>query len=114
MRILLVIVVLFISEVVFSQSNTLTKEDTLLGSITPYRAWWDVKTYMLSVKPDFETKTIVGINIIGYKVVADSLPFVLQLDLQEPMQIDSVYLDGASFSNFKKEKNRWLLTLPKQ
>jgi aminopeptidase N len=114
MRILLVIVVLFISEIVFSQSNLLTKEDTLIGSNTSYRAWWDVKTYMLSVKPDFETKTIVGINIIGYKVVADSLPFVLQLDLQEPMQMDSVYLDGASFSNFKKEKNRWLLTLPKQ
>ncbi len=114
MRILLVIVVLFISEIVLSQSKVLTKEDTLIGSNTSYRAWWDVKTYMLSVKPDFETKTIVGINIIGYKVVADSLPFVLQLDLQEPMQMDSVYLDGASFLNFKKEKNRWLLTLPKQ
>ena len=114
MRILLIIAILFASEIVFSQSKILTKEDTLIGSNTSYRAWWDVKTYILSVKPDFETKTIVGINIIGYNVVADSLPFVMQLDLQEPMQMDSIYLDGKLFSNFKKEKNRWLLILPKQ
>ncbi len=95
----------------FSQSKPLTKEDTLLGSNTSYRAWWDVMHYNVSIKPDYNAKSISGNTIITYKVVADSLPFVMQIDLQEPLQIDSVFIDNAKFSNYKKETNRWMLAL---
>ena len=116
MRILFVIIILFVSEIVFSQSKPLTKEDTLFGSSTAYRSWWDVKTYMVEVKPDFITKSISGSNIIFYQVISDSLPFVMQLDLQEPMKIDSIYLslNTKPYLNYKKEKNRWMISLPKQ
>ena len=43
-----------------------TKADTLRGSITPERAWWDVLHYGITVKPDYELKTISGSNVIRY------------------------------------------------
>ena len=98
----------------FSQSNVLTKEDTLQGSNTTYRAWWDVVHYSVSVKPDFNNKSISGYSIITYKVIIDSLPFVMQIDLQEPLLIDSIYFDRIKFTNYKKETNRWMLTLSPQ
>ena len=114
MRFLPVIIILFISQIVFSQSKLLTKEDTLIGSNTPYRAWWDVTHYNVSVKPDYKTKSIIGNTIISYKVIADSLPFVMQVDLQEPLQVDSVYLNRVKFTNYKKENNRWMMSLAPQ
>lgn len=96
---------------VFSQSKLLIKEDTLIGSNTSYRAWWDVTHYNISVKPDYTSKSISGYNIITYKTIADSLPFIMQIDLQDPLQVDSVFVDRIKFTNFKKENNRWMMNL---
>lgn len=98
----------------FSQTKNFTKEDTLIGSNTAYRAWWDVLHYHVSVKPDFNSKSISGDCIIKYKVIADSLPFVMQIDLQDPLQVDSMYVDNAKFTNYKKENNRLMLSLTPQ
>ena len=98
---------------IFSQSKQFTKEDTLLGSNHIYRAWWDVQHYTISVKPDFHTKSISGNTIIRYKTISDSLPFMMQLDLQEPLIIDSIFFDDHLIS-FQKETNRYMLALPKQ
>lgn len=98
----------------FSQSKPFTKEDTLIGSNTSYRAWWDVMHYNISVKPDFNSKTISGYNIITYKTIADTLPFLMQIDLQDPLQIDSVFVDRIKFTNYKKENNRWMMSLSNQ
>lgn len=97
-----------------AQTKPITKEDTLFGSNTIFRSWWDVQHYNLSVKPDYRTKTLSGNNIIEYKVISDSLPFVMQIDLQEPMQIDSLLFDQKKHSEFQKEKNRWMLSFSKQ
>jgi aminopeptidase N len=114
MRILFLIGVLFFTEILFSQSKPLTKEDTLIGSNTSYRAWWDVTHYNVSVKTDYKTKSIIGKTIISYKVIADSLLFIMQIDLQDPLQVDSVYLDRIKFTNYKKENNRWMMSLSHQ
>lgn len=98
----------------FSQSKEFIKEDTLWGSNTAYRCWWDVIHYNISVKPDYNSKTISGNNIITYKTISDSSPFVMQIDLQDPLQIDSVFIDRIKFTNYKKENNRWMITLSNQ
>lgn len=67
---------------------TFTRQDTLRGSITPERAWWDVVHYDISVQPDIAKKTIKGTNQITFRVTGQS--HIMQLDLQEPMQLDSV------------------------
>ena len=75
------------------QQNTFSKQDTLRGSITPERSWWDVVHYDISVDPDFATKSITGETVITFKVLEESgLP--MQIDLQYPMKIDSIWFDG--------------------
>lgn len=95
---------------VFSQY---TQQDSLRGSITPERSWWDVLHYTISVKPDFESKTISGSNLIAFKGLSQPSTGKMQIDLQEPMQIDSVLLGGSKTKlSFTRDKNVFLLNLP--
>lgn len=108
----LYIILLVFSFRLQSKAQTFTKEDSLLGSNTSYRSWWDVSYYYLSVKPDYKTKTISGFNDIQFKVLTDSLPLIMQLDLQEPMKIDSLWFNYKRWTNYKREKDRYIITLP--
>jgi hypothetical protein len=67
-----------------------THQDTLRGTITPERAWWDVLRYDISVQPDYSNKTITGISKIQFKVLTDGN--LMQIDLQEPLVIDSIHI----------------------
>ncbi|MBE7171763.1 MAG: M1 family metallopeptidase [Williamsia sp.] len=84
-----------------------THADTLRGSITPERAWWDVQRYDISVKPDYLNKTTEGCNVITYKVLSKQHPPAMQIDLQDPLQIDSVVYDNTSRLSFTREGNAW-------
>lgn len=76
------------------QENTnFTKQDTLRGSITPERAWWDLTYYHLDIEVKPDKKFISGKNTIQYKVLKPNQ--VMQIDLQEPMQITKVLQDGT-------------------
>jgi aminopeptidase N len=86
-----------------SQKKAFTRQDTLRGTITPERAWWDVLHYDISVTPDYNSKTIKGIAGIRFKTLADGKR--MQIDLQEPMQIDSVVSLGTPVSRSWREKN---------
>jgi aminopeptidase N len=86
-----------------SQKKAFTRQDTLRGTITPERAWWDVLHYNISVTPDYESRTIKGIAGIRFKTLADGKR--MQIDLQEPMQIDSIVSLGTPVSRSWREKN---------
>jgi len=69
-----------------------TRQDTLRGSITPEREWWDLTYYHLSVEVHPENKTLDGSNLIQYKVLS---PYkVMQIDLQPPLQLTKAEQDG--------------------
>ena len=72
----------------YSQEKQFTRQDTLRGSITDERAWWDLTYYHLDIKVDPDHRTISGKNTIQYKVLESNK--VLQIDLQSPMKIDKV------------------------
>lgn len=78
-----------------------TSQDTLRGSIGPGRLRWNVLHYDITVKPDFSSKTISGKNVIRYY---DSGVSLMQIDLQQPMQIDSIVYHNKSLS-FKRDGN---------
>jgi len=80
----------FISAV--AQSTTYSHQDSLRGSITPERAWWDLQHYDLYVSVDIPRKSISGKNIITYTILDEHQ--VMQIDLQEPMQMDKVMQNG--------------------
>jgi len=69
-----------------------TQQDTLRGSITPERSWWDLTYYDLEVTVDPKTKTIFGKNTIHYSVTEENNS--LQVDLQPPMSITKVTQNG--------------------
>lgn len=94
----------------FSQKS-FTRADTLRGSITPERAWWDLNHYHLAVEIFPETKSIKGSNTIRYRVVSEYQ--VLQLDLQEPLKITSIKQAGEELS-FKREGAVHFVTLKKK
>ena len=75
-----------------SDNTSFTKQDTLRGSITPQRAWWDLTYYDLDIKVDPENKFISGKNTIQYKVLANDS--VMQIDLQPPMKLLKVVQNG--------------------
>mgnify|MGYP000945825201 CR=1 FL=1 len=87
-----------------------TRQDTLRGSIGEGRYWWDVMFYDITVKPDFMTKTINGNTIISFKVIKSRRQ--MQLDLQLPLQIDSILLNKVSL-HFTKDGNVAWVDMPK-
>lgn len=65
-----------------------TRQDTLRGSITLERAWWDLSYYHLSVKVNIADSSISGSNKIQYVVLE---PYqTMQIDLQEPLEITGI------------------------
>lgn len=94
----------------FAQDKTFTHADTLRGSLTPERAWWDLTYYHLQVTPNAKDSTLSGSTEIGYKVVK---PYqLIQVDLQEPLQISKVTQDGQTL-DFKRDGNAFFITLKK-
>ena len=89
-------------------AHTPTHADTLRGSITPERAWWDVSYYDLHVTPNLADSTIRGHVGISYRVTAPAR--ALQLDLQAPLVLDSVVQDGRSLGT-RHDGNAWFVTL---
>ena len=90
--------------------NIPTKQDTLNGSITPERIWWDIQHYDLNIKPDYINKTITGKNTIEYNITANKHSDLMQIDLVSPLKIDSVFQKNKKV-DFIQKKNIWYLKL---
>ncbi len=69
-------------------AQTFSRQDSLRGSITPERAWWDLQHYHLKVEVFPESKSIKGSNTVTFNVLEPKQ--ILQIDLQPPMQLDKV------------------------
>jgi aminopeptidase N len=96
------LIVIFIAFLISSATNAqgllgksdvvFTHQDSLRGSITKERAWWDLKYYHLDIKVNPADSTISGSNTIRYKVLNSYNR--MQIDLQEPLKISKVTQDG--------------------
>lgn len=106
MRSLLVIFLLALTLPSYCQ---FTQADSLRGGYGETRSWWDLKHYDLSVEFDTEKKEIRGKNVITFEVPGNNLnelviASTLQLDLQDPMILDSVLINGNFVSPSKITK----------
>src|SRR5215213_1410980 len=52
-----------------AQTENITREETLRGSVTPEREWWDVLHYYLQVEFLPETRRLRGSNTITFKTL---------------------------------------------
>ena len=78
---LILFCLIIISGYSFSQvTPELTRADTLRGSITPEREWWDLKFYHLDVNTVPADSCISGYVLIRYDVLKPNNR--MQIDLQ--------------------------------
>jgi aminopeptidase N len=111
---------LLLSFVVFGQGakQAFSRRDNLFGSNTPHRSWWNVQRYDVEVAPDFTSKTIAGRTTITFTVLPNRQSDYLQVDLQKPMQIDSLYFNGKIYINdpgrpYYNDGSHYFIPLPK-
>ncbi|KJD33221.1 peptidase M1 [Tamlana sedimentorum] len=91
-----------------SDKTLFTHQDTLRGTITPERKWWDLTYYKLDIKVNPEDKFISGKNTIQYTVLESNS--VLQIDLQEPLKMLYV-LQNNDTLDIKPDGNAHFITL---
>ncbi|QWX85536.1 M1 family metallopeptidase [Cellulophaga sp. HaHaR_3_176] len=98
------------SQGLMSDKDKFTQQDTLRGTITPERAWWDLNFYHLDIEVKPDEKFITGSNTIRYKVLEENQ--VLQVDLQPPLKIEKVTQDGEQLE-VNSNTNAHYITLKK-
>ena len=96
---------------IFDDKLPTSRQDTLRGSITPERAWWDLTYYYLDIKVEPDKKYISGSNTVGYKVLESNK--VMQIDLQKPMNITSITSKNKELK-FTREGNAYFVELRKK
>ena len=94
----------------FAQQTNFSKQDTLRGSITPERIWWNLLHYNLDFKVSPSSKSIEGSNLIRYEVLSQNQ--LMQIDLQPPMKITSVLENNKSL-DYKRNGNAYYIVLKK-
>lgn len=101
---------IFVSINLFAQTPTFTHQDTLRGTITPERVWWDLTYYHLDISASPADSSIAGSNTVQYKVLK---PYqTMQIDLQPPLAISRVVQDGKELA-FRRDGNAYFITLQK-
>jgi aminopeptidase N len=102
---------LLFSVTVSAQKFAFTHDDTLRGSITPERIWWDLAYYHLQVKINPADSSISGSTTIRYRVLKPNQ--TLQVDLQRPLKVQKIVQDGAELA-FRQDGNAYFVTLQKK
>jgi aminopeptidase N len=92
--------------------RTFNRQDTLRGSITPERAWWDLKYYHLDIAVKPSDSTIFGTNTVVYKVLNSS--DIMQIDLQPPLNLLKAEQNGKSLTCTREGNVFWIHLAEKQ
>ena len=92
-----------------SDREVFSHADSLRGSITPQRAWWDVTFYDLHVAVTPIDSSVRGWNGITYRVLAPA-DREMQIDLQVPLKIDSVVQDGRRL-DYRRDGNAFFVAM---
>lgn len=95
----------------FAQTEPITRQETLRGSVTPEREWWDVQHYHLKVEFLLETRRLRGSNEIVFKTLKPGSK--MQIDLQPPLAITKITHGNAELK-FEREGNVYWVTFEKE
>lgn len=85
-----------------------TRQDTLRGSVTPEREWWQLTYYHLDVEVIPSDSSLNGSVTIQYRVLKS--PVKMQIDLQPPMRITRVTQNNREL-NFVRDGNAWFVKM---
>lgn len=106
------IVWMLLLNIAYGQAPRFTQADTLRGSITPQRDWWDLTYYRLKVSIlNPAEKRIAGVNEIHYTVLNPGK--FLQIDLQPPLVLERAEQDGQVLQVTQQGRNAYFIELQK-
>ena len=94
-----------------AQDTPVTRQETLRGTITPEREWWDVLHYDLAVQFMPATRSIKGLNVISFKTLKPGSR--MQIDLQAPLNITKIVHNGTDLK-YEREGNVFWVTFDKE
>ena len=83
-----------------------TRQDTLRGSITPERAWWDLTYYHLNISVNPSDSSIHGSNTVYYRVISGA--GVMQIDLQPPLNLEKAVQNGRALEYQREGNVYWI------
>jgi aminopeptidase N len=92
-----------------SAQETTTRKDSLHGGLRIERTCFDVLHYDLNIKINPVEKSIVGFNVITFRVIQNTSK--IQLDLFENMKIDSIIFNKKKLQ-YKREFDAVFIDFP--
>jgi aminopeptidase N len=95
-----------------SQTLKFTHQDTLRGSVTPERSWWDLTYYHLDIVVNPSDSTINGTNTVTYRVLVPGNS--MQIDLQNPMVLKKAVQNGKTLNIIKDGNAHFIQLIDKQ
>jgi len=93
---------------IYCQTPQFTHQDTLRGSITKERAWWDLTYYHLDISVNPDDSAIYGTNTVNYAVLESHQ--VMQIDLQPPLRLIKAEQNGRPL-RIDQDGNAHFITL---
>jgi aminopeptidase N len=112
-RILFYLIALFVfAPVLQAQTPVFSHQDTLRGTITPERSWWDLTYYHLNIVVNPDDSTISGSNTVYYRVLTEGT--VMQIDLQPPLRLMSAFQHGRSLTIIQDGNAHFIQLIEKQ
>jgi aminopeptidase N len=96
---------------VFAQTDNVTPQERLRGSVTPEREWWDLLHYDLQVEFILERRRLRGSNTITFKTLKPGNK--MQIDLQPPLAITKV-THGDAELKFERDGNVYWVMFEKE
>ena len=105
---LILVFFLVFPSLLIAQKPIFTHQDTLRGSITKERKWWDLTYYHLDITVNPSDSTIRGTNTVQYTVLEPGK--VMQIDLQAPLHLFKAVQNGVILK-IKHEGNAHFITL---
>ena len=94
-----------------AQTEPISRQEMLRGSITPEREWWDLLHYHLKVEFLLETRRLKGSNEIVFKTLKPGNK--MQIDLQPPLAITKI-THGRGELKFEREGNVYWVMFEKE
>src|SRR3954451_13234471 len=86
-----------------------THADSVRGAENANRSWWDATFYDLNVRVNPRDSSFAGWNRITYRALQSGQ--TMQLDLQAPLELDSV-VQGGKRLDARRDGDMYLVTLP--
>jgi aminopeptidase N len=97
---------------ILAQTPKFSHQDTLRGSITPERSWWDLTYYHLDIVVNPSDSTINGTNTVMYRVLVPGNS--MQIDLQNPMVLKKAVQNGKTLNIINDGNAHFIQLVDKQ